>query len=289
MVLLLVRERFILKLLLWCFNQGLALHGNVWKHVAAFVRTRTLIQTRTHAQKYFMKISKDETKRNKVCILIIILIYFIYTVLPSVFRFHFLYSYHRLFKGGMSTALLPESQWLVDENEAKKSKKDVACDATPSSSFVEHKPTQREVKVKSAFRAQTILRENEPTLHLRYGFGDHWSKSRFSLTEQTATNVSNAAAAGLSIGHRRSTLLTSAVELTQELGHATCEQMPADYTNRAQFPGFSMESHQTECLRLSIKISTNGVDSRCESGDELSEERVGWVWNDEQPDGYDDI
>ena len=41
------------------FLQGLQLHGKEWKRVAAKVRTRTVVQTRTHAQKYFQKLQKS--------------------------------------------------------------------------------------------------------------------------------------------------------------------------------------------------------------------------------------
>ncbi|GMH50851.1 hypothetical protein TrRE_jg931, partial [Triparma retinervis] len=40
------------------FLEGLKAHGKEWKRVAAHVRTRTVVQTRTHAQKYFQKVMK---------------------------------------------------------------------------------------------------------------------------------------------------------------------------------------------------------------------------------------
>jgi SHAQKYF class myb-like DNA-binding protein len=40
------------------FLRGLQMHGKEWKKVAAQVRTRTVVQTRTHAQKYFQKLQK---------------------------------------------------------------------------------------------------------------------------------------------------------------------------------------------------------------------------------------
>jgi SHAQKYF class myb-like DNA-binding protein len=40
------------------FLQGLQKYGKEWKKVAAKVRTRTVVQTRTHAQKYFQKLQK---------------------------------------------------------------------------------------------------------------------------------------------------------------------------------------------------------------------------------------
>jgi SHAQKYF class myb-like DNA-binding protein len=40
------------------FLQALKMYGKEWKKVAAKVKTRTVVQTRTHAQKYFQKLSK---------------------------------------------------------------------------------------------------------------------------------------------------------------------------------------------------------------------------------------
>lgn len=40
------------------FLKGLQLYGKEWKKVAAKVKTRTVVQTRTHAQKYFQKLQK---------------------------------------------------------------------------------------------------------------------------------------------------------------------------------------------------------------------------------------
>ena len=40
------------------FLQALKLYGKEWKKVAAMVKTRTVVQTRTHAQKYFQKLQK---------------------------------------------------------------------------------------------------------------------------------------------------------------------------------------------------------------------------------------
>jgi len=40
------------------FLTGLQLYGKEWKKVAAGVKTRTVVQTRTHAQKYFQKLTK---------------------------------------------------------------------------------------------------------------------------------------------------------------------------------------------------------------------------------------
>ena len=40
------------------FLVGLKIYGKEWKKVAAKVKTRTVVQTRTHAQKYFQKLQK---------------------------------------------------------------------------------------------------------------------------------------------------------------------------------------------------------------------------------------
>ena len=40
------------------FLVGLELYGKEWKKVAMKVKTRTVVQTRTHAQKYFQKLAK---------------------------------------------------------------------------------------------------------------------------------------------------------------------------------------------------------------------------------------
>jgi len=40
------------------FVRGLELHGKGWKKIAALIKTRTVVQIRTHAQKYFLKLSK---------------------------------------------------------------------------------------------------------------------------------------------------------------------------------------------------------------------------------------
>ena len=40
------------------FLEALAKYGKEWKSVATMVKTRTVVQTRTHAQKYFQKLSK---------------------------------------------------------------------------------------------------------------------------------------------------------------------------------------------------------------------------------------
>ena len=48
------------------FLQGLKLYGKEWKKVAAKVKTRTVVQTRTHAQKYFQKLAKANEGKDDV-------------------------------------------------------------------------------------------------------------------------------------------------------------------------------------------------------------------------------
>lgn len=40
------------------FLQGLQLHGKQWKTIAMMIGTRTVVQVRTHAQKYFQKMER---------------------------------------------------------------------------------------------------------------------------------------------------------------------------------------------------------------------------------------
>lgn len=40
------------------FLQGLDQHGKGWKKIASLIKTRTVVQIRTHAQKYFQKLAK---------------------------------------------------------------------------------------------------------------------------------------------------------------------------------------------------------------------------------------
>jgi SHAQKYF class myb-like DNA-binding protein len=40
------------------FLQGLELHGKGWKKIAGLIKSRTVVQIRTHAQKYFQKMAK---------------------------------------------------------------------------------------------------------------------------------------------------------------------------------------------------------------------------------------
>jgi len=40
------------------FLKGLELHGKGWKKIAKLIKTRTVVQIRTHAQKYFQRMAK---------------------------------------------------------------------------------------------------------------------------------------------------------------------------------------------------------------------------------------
>lgn len=40
------------------FVEGLSRHGKEWKRIAQMIPTRTVVQIRTHAQKYFQKLEK---------------------------------------------------------------------------------------------------------------------------------------------------------------------------------------------------------------------------------------
>ena len=39
------------------FLKGLEMHGKGWKKIASLIKTRTVVQIRTHAQKYFLKLN----------------------------------------------------------------------------------------------------------------------------------------------------------------------------------------------------------------------------------------
>lgn len=47
------------------FLQGLQRYGRNWKKVSEFVATRSQVQTRTHAQKYFLKLKKFQEDQRK--------------------------------------------------------------------------------------------------------------------------------------------------------------------------------------------------------------------------------
>jgi hypothetical protein len=40
------------------FMMGLEIHGTSWKKIADYIKTRTLVQVRTHAQKYFLRMAR---------------------------------------------------------------------------------------------------------------------------------------------------------------------------------------------------------------------------------------
>eukprot|EP00624_Nannochloropsis_granulata_P003764 evm.model.NODE_28955_length_6798_cov_16.444248.2 len=42
------------------FEDGLRKYGKQWKRIAEEIPTRTVVQIRTHAQKYFLKLAKIE-------------------------------------------------------------------------------------------------------------------------------------------------------------------------------------------------------------------------------------
>jgi SHAQKYF class myb-like DNA-binding protein len=44
------------------FLEGIKLHGKEWKKIAETIPTRTVVQIRTHAQKYFQKLAKAEAR-----------------------------------------------------------------------------------------------------------------------------------------------------------------------------------------------------------------------------------
>jgi len=45
------------------FLEGLKIHGKAWKKISEMVKTRTIIQIRTHAQKYFQKLEKAKQQQ----------------------------------------------------------------------------------------------------------------------------------------------------------------------------------------------------------------------------------
>jgi SHAQKYF class myb-like DNA-binding protein len=48
------------------FMEGLRMHGREWKKIAAMIPSRTVVQIRTHAQKFFQKQAKSEGKVEEV-------------------------------------------------------------------------------------------------------------------------------------------------------------------------------------------------------------------------------
>mmetsp|Transcript_21290 Transcript_21290/g.58958 ORF Transcript_21290/g.58958 Transcript_21290/m.58958 type:complete len:327 (+) Transcript_21290:197-1177(+) len=47
------------------FLEGLATHGKQWKTISTMIGTRTVVQVRTHAQKYFQKLERKNKAANK--------------------------------------------------------------------------------------------------------------------------------------------------------------------------------------------------------------------------------
>ena len=48
------------------FLQGLEQHGKGWKKIASLIKSRTVVQIRTHAQKYFQKLAKARQNGEQV-------------------------------------------------------------------------------------------------------------------------------------------------------------------------------------------------------------------------------
>jgi SHAQKYF class myb-like DNA-binding protein len=46
------------------FLKGLEIHGKQWKTIASMIGTRTVVQVRTHAQKYFQKLERKNRNKN---------------------------------------------------------------------------------------------------------------------------------------------------------------------------------------------------------------------------------
>jgi len=49
------------------FIKGLELYGKGWKKIASLIKTRTVVQIRTHAQKYFLKLTKARQCSSSSC------------------------------------------------------------------------------------------------------------------------------------------------------------------------------------------------------------------------------
>ncbi len=49
------------------FLQGLREHGKEWKKIALMIPTRTVVQIRTHAQKYYQKLAKVRVGASERC------------------------------------------------------------------------------------------------------------------------------------------------------------------------------------------------------------------------------
>lgn len=50
------------------FLEGLQLHGKQWKTIATMIGTRTVVQVRTHAQKYFQKLERKNRDSNAIAV-----------------------------------------------------------------------------------------------------------------------------------------------------------------------------------------------------------------------------
>lgn len=94
------------------FLRGLRKHGRAWKRIAGVIKTRTVVQIRTHAQKYFIKVAKETgvsalSTSNSAC------------------------------DGGYSALLLPEDRLPAAPGKttsAKKRRRDSRVTASPMSS-----------------------------------------------------------------------------------------------------------------------------------------------------------
>lgn len=49
------------------FLHGLEVYGKTWKKIAELIPSRTVVQIRTHAQKYFLKLHRAEQNAAKLC------------------------------------------------------------------------------------------------------------------------------------------------------------------------------------------------------------------------------
>ena len=65
-------------------------HGKNWKLLAGMIKTRTAVQTRTHAQKYFLKLQRWDVKKKKVCYIIYIYVVFLWYQISNTYSFLFL-------------------------------------------------------------------------------------------------------------------------------------------------------------------------------------------------------
>ena len=47
------------------FLKGLKIYNKQWKSIADMIKSRTVVQIRTHAQKYFQRLQKIENQNNQ--------------------------------------------------------------------------------------------------------------------------------------------------------------------------------------------------------------------------------